>query len=189
MATHLLFTLFISSNKATTLLGLYTWVAWKPILPFPATESPETFFKVLAGVMLQLCPQAGDLQRPVLRSSGMFSLQTSIKVNLSLSHLICYGVFFSFYAVHQYFMQYFRWHNCSVWTLEWCLLSCVCFFVVVFLSSVNICTYSLLCLQGTATRSGSPRDQEWLDQLNHILQQKVRHTNMIYSCTASCANY
>lgn len=75
MAMQSLFTLFISSNKATTLLGLYTWVACKHILAYPATESPESSFKVLAGVMLQFCPQAGDTQRPVLRYSGRFSLE------------------------------------------------------------------------------------------------------------------
>lgn len=37
--------------------------------------------------------------------------------------------------------------------------------------------YWLLSLQG-AEGSTIPQDQEWLDHLNHILQQKVRFTNI-----------
>lgn len=33
--------------------------------------------------------------------------------------------------------------------------------------------YVLMCLQETEAHSGGPTDQDWLDHLTHILQQKV----------------
>lgn len=56
---------------------------------------------------------------------------------------------------------------CSHHGLDFLLFVCV-----VFVPSLHV--HLLLWLQVTEAHSESGRDQEWLDHINHILQQKVR---------------
>ncbi len=48
-------------------------------------------------------------------------------------------------------------------------------FVTIYIVTSPSCH---LYLQGTGAHSESLSDQEWLDHLNHILQQKVRLTRL-----------
>lgn len=115
--------------------------------------------------MLQFCPQAGDSQRPVLRYSGRFSLETWS----TPPHFI-----------HAQNTEILRIYWFILLTLTWFLTPRVCVF-----QSPSCHIHLLLCLQATEAHSDSARDQEWLDRLNHILQQKVRLTylQVTHSCT------